>query len=302
MVRVRFLAVLPALVLPAALAAADSQTALKIDHITVAGTHLDAMRKALIAAAGIHTEYGGPHSNHATEMALAGFPDGSYLELMGIQANADPVAVSMHVWSKFLQNDAGPCAFALHVSDIDAEIRQLKSAGIAAGMPESSGRTRPDGTKIAWETVDVGAGRRGSLFPFLIRDVTPRENRAFPSGKPTTDAFRGVAKVVIGVADLDGAIAQYRQAFHLAAPVREKNTALDADLAWFEGTPIVLARGMGGDSWLSRRVREYGDAPCAFVLKAPGGVTGIPSRWFGHAIFWTDEAKLGWRLGVEPGR
>jgi hypothetical protein len=60
---------LPALVLPFALSATD----LKIDHVTVAGEHLDAMRKALTAVAGLPTEYGGPHSNHATEMALVSF-------------------------------------------------------------------------------------------------------------------------------------------------------------------------------------------------------------------------------------
>src|SRR5271165_5820242 len=57
---------------------------LHIDHVTVAGKNVEAMRKAL-ETAGIPTEYGGPHSNHATEMALASFPDGSYLELIAIQ-------------------------------------------------------------------------------------------------------------------------------------------------------------------------------------------------------------------------
>jgi hypothetical protein len=284
-----------------ALGAQDSKNALKIDHATVAGTNLDAMRKALTAAAGVPTEYGGPHSNHATEMALVSFPDGSYLELMGIQAKPDPAAVDAHDWSTFLKNNAGPCAFALRVTDLSAEIRQLKSAGIATGTPETAGRTRPDGSKLAWQTVNVGPGRRGSLFPFLIADMTPRESRAYPSGKPTTDRFAGIANVVVGVHDLEGGVAQYRKAFKLAAPLRQKDAAFGADLAWFEGTPIVLAQGLNG-SWLSRRVEEYGDAPVAFVLAAASGTPGAsskPSKWFGHSVAWTDEAKLGWRLGFE---
>ncbi len=63
---------------------------LKIDHVTLAGTRLEEMREAFSAATGIPTEYGGPHSNHATEMALASFPDGSYIELMGIQRRRRP--------------------------------------------------------------------------------------------------------------------------------------------------------------------------------------------------------------------
>jgi hypothetical protein len=289
---------LSALVLPATLVAAN----LRIDHVTIAGTNLDAMRKALALAASVPTEYGGPHSNHATEMALLSFPDGSYLELMGIQAKADPVAVSMHVWSKFLKQNGGPCAFALRVSDINAEVRQLKAAGISTGVPEASGRTRPDGVKLAWQTLNVGPGSRGSLFPFLISDQTPRENRAYPSGKPTTERFDGVAKVVIGVHDLESAIAEYRKVFQLPAPLRQLDEGFAAELAWFEGTLIVLAQGIDGGSWVSRRVREYGDAPCAFVLKTHGGILGSPSRWFGSLIFWADDAKLGWRLGIEPGR
>ena len=294
----RTFALLPLLVLPVVLAAAE----LKIDHVTVAGTHLDAMRKALTDVAGFPTEYGGPHSNHATEMALVSFPDGSYLELMGIQAKPDPAAVSAHVWSKFLQNDAGPCAFALRVPDLSAEVKELKSAKITVDAPEASGRTRPDGTKLVWQTVNVGPGRRGSLFPFLIADLTPRENRAYPSGKPTTGLFAGIGKVVVGVSDLEGAIAQYRRAFQLAAPLRQKDAKFAADLAWFEGTPIVLARGLSDNSWLSRRVRDFGNAPVAFVLKGASGIKGSASIWFNSPIEWIDDAKLGWRLGVEASR
>ncbi len=294
--KMRSFALLLALMLP--LAAAD----LKVDHATVAGTNLEAMRQALTGAAGFSPEYGGPHSNHATEMALVSFPEGSYLELMGIQAKPrSEAAVAAHVWSKFLTSNAGPCAFALRVTDINAEVRQLKAAGISTGAPEAAGRTRPDGTKLVWQTVNVGPGHRGSLFPFLIADLTPRENRAYPSGKPTTDRFGGIGKVVIGVHDLDDAIAQYRRAFRLPAPLRQKDAKFGAELAWFEGTPVVLARGLADSSWLSRRVREYGDAPVAFVLTAVKGVIGSPSEWFDSSIFWMDEAKLGWRLGVEVG-
>src|SRR5262249_1142638 len=75
----------------ALLCAADSH----IDHVTVAGRDLSHLQSAL-KAVGIASVYGGAHSNHATEMALVSFPDGSYLELMGIQRNADPDAVQRH--------------------------------------------------------------------------------------------------------------------------------------------------------------------------------------------------------------
>jgi hypothetical protein len=271
---------------------------LKIDHVTIAGTRLEEMRKAFTAATGIPTEYGGAHSNHVTEMALASFPDGSYLELMGIQQGADPGAVASHTWHQFLRDNGGPCAFALRVTDVNAEIQRLSKVGIRVGEAEKSGRTRPDGVALAWETADVGSGPRGSFFPFLIRDFTSRENRAYPSGRPTSTSFRGVGLVVIGVRNLELSVAQYRKAFQLPEPKRQRDEAFGAELAWFEGTPVALAAGLTRDSWLSQRIAHYGDSPCAFVLTTAGTMTGQkPSNWFGRPIVWMGDAKLGWHLG-----
>ena len=284
-----------------ALPALGADFPIAIDHVTIAGRNLDALRKAFAAETRIAPEYGGPHSNHATEMAIVSFPDGSYLELMGIQANPDPKAVDEHVWSKALRNNAGPCAFAIRTPDVNAETARLKAAGVPVGPAERSGRTRPDGVRLDWETATVGPGARGSLFPFLIRDFTPREKRVYPAGKPTTDRFSGVAEVVIAVRDLPAAIAQYRRAFGLPEPRTQRDDTFGATLAWFPGTPIVLAQGTLPDSWVTRRVRDYGEAPCAFILAARGGIAGSkPSTWFGNKIFWAREQNLGWRLGMQP--
>jgi Glyoxalase-like domain len=272
---------------------------LKIDHVTLAGSHLEEMRKAFSKATGIPTEYGGQHSNHATEMALASFPDGSYLELMGIQRDADPAAVASHVWSKFLRENGGPCAFALRVTDVNDEIRRLSSTGIRVGATEKSGRTRPDGVALSWETADAGPGPRGSFFPFLIRDFSPRENRVYPSGKPTTTRFGGIGLAVIGVHDLERSIALYRKAFQLPEPKRQRDAAFGADLAWFEGTPVALAAPLAPDSWLAQRIARFGDSPCAFVLTATGRMVGSnPSNWFGRRLFWSDGGSFNWRIGV----
>jgi hypothetical protein len=272
-------------------------TDFKIDHVTLAGTHLEPLRAAFTAATGIPTEYGGPHANHVTEMALASFPDGSYLELMGIQQRADPGAAAAHTWSKFLRNNGGPCAFAVRVPDVPAEIERLQKAGVRVGAAEKSGRTRPDGVTLRWETADVGQGSRGSFFPFLIRDFTLRENRVYPSGKPTSTRFSGIGLVVIGVLSLDEAIAGYCKAFGLPAPKRMRDDRFGAEVAWFEGTPVVLAAALTPGSWLALRIAQYGEAPCAVAFTTHGIVGPKPSNWFGHRIFWAGDANLGWRLG-----
>lgn len=246
---------------------------LHIDHVTVAGRDLHAMQQAL-QAAGIPSEYGGLHSNHATEMALTSFPDGSYLELIAIQPHADPAAVSAHAWSKFLEGDAGPCAWATRVTHIAAEAKPLKN-----------GRKRPDGVQLEWETAQIGPGN-GTFFPFLIHDFTPRNLRAYPSGKPTTSKFTGVIRIYIAVKNLDASIAEYRRVYKLPAPVETDDAAFGAKLAAFQGTPVILAAPLGG-SWLVERLRRFGESPCAFVLGR-----AKPA----NKVTWLDP---GWHLGVQ---
>lgn len=262
-----------------------------IDHVTVAGKDLQAMTESLRKATGIMAEYGGPHSNHATEMALASFPDGSYLELIAIQPKADPAALAAHYWHKFMEADAGPCAWAIRPTHFDAEVERLRRSGVAVTGPNRAGRKRPDGVELDWATAQVGP-TNGGFFPFLIHDFTPRDSRAFPGGKPTSAKFSGIVKVVIGVRDLNDAIARYRHGYELGAPEQRDDSRLDAHLASFPGTPVVLAAPLSQRSWLNDRLEHFGEAPCAFILGAPG-----QSR-FGD-VFWFDSNQLGWHLGFE---
>lgn len=272
---------------------------LHVDHVTVAGRNLGALRRAL-EAAGLADEYGGPHANHATEMALTSFPDGSYLELIAIQAQADPQAVAANQWHACLTGDGGPCGWAVRPADLEAEATRLRSAGITVTPAMKNGRRRPDGVQLDWETAQVGTGN-GNFFPFLIHDFTPRERRAFPGGKPTVSGYTGIVKVVLAVKDLDVAITQYRRAYGLPEPRRQDDPEFGAKLAWFEGTPAVLAAPIGPRSWLLDRLQRFGEIPCAFIL---GGGTGSAaakanSTWFGHKVGWLAPEGLGWHLGVE---
>jgi hypothetical protein len=132
------------LLLPALLGAAQ----LQVDHATVCGADLKHMQAALTAV-GIPSEYGGQHSNHATEMALTSFPDGSYLEQIAVQPKGDAKAIDAHEWSKQMKGNAGPCAWAVRPSDMAAEVKRLQ-ARIHVTEPERAGRNRPDGTRLDW--------------------------------------------------------------------------------------------------------------------------------------------------------
>jgi len=293
------------LLVPIMLPAADLAPDLTIDHVTVAGKDLKAMQ-ATLNALGIPSEYGGPHSNHATEMALTSFPDGSYLELIAIQPNADPAAVAAHYWSKQMQNDAGPSAWALRSKDLAAEVKRLHAVGVVVTSPTRAGRARPDGVALEWETASVGKEPNGTFFLFMIRDFTPREQRAYPGGKPTTQDFSGVARVVIAVRDLNAAVRRYREAYDLPMPVQQEDARFSARLASFLGTPVVLATPLNAQSWLAGRLDKIGEGPCAFVLRQQTSAQNpkkyrltSQATWFGIEISWLNTGKMGWWLGFE---
>jgi hypothetical protein len=223
-------------------------------------------------------------------MAITSFPDGSYLELIALQEHPDKKAVAEHYWSKQMLGNAGPTAWAVRSSDVAAEAARLSKAGIIVSTPSKSGRQRPDGKRLDWETARVGTEPNGTFFPFLIRDFTPRDARAFPNGKPTTTKFAGIRRVVIAVRDLEASVARFRQAYGLPAPEEREDADFGARLAAFPDTPVILAAPRNGTSWLNQRLDQFGEGPCAFVL---GGGRAAKN------IAWFDVEKLGWHLGSE---
>jgi hypothetical protein len=279
------------LLMTACLGAAE----LTVDHVSVAGADLKQMQ-ARLAALGIPSEYGGPHNNHATQMALTSFPDGSYLELIALQEKPDAKAVAAHYWSKQIQGNAGPAAWAVRAENVAGEVERLRAAGVVVSAPVRSGRERPDGTRLEWEAAQVGQEPNGTFFPFLIRDFTPREARAFPKGKPATRNFTGIRYVVIAVRDLQASSTRYRQAYALRAPVELEDVKFGARVALFAGTSVVLAEPLNAPSWIAERIQRFGEGPCAFVL---GKFERSTTKMGWAAITWYDSAKLGWHLGVE---
>ncbi len=269
----------------------------KVDHATIAGSSLKHLRE-MLDSVGLHTEYGGQHSSGLTEMALISFPDGSYLELMAwVDASVPHPGQS---WAKFMDQQGGPCAWAVSVPDIGQETKRLAAAGIHTSGPVESGRMLIDGFRLKWEMAGVGPGDRGSLFPFLIHDLTPRERRVNPNGKPTTDEYAGVARVVIAVKNLATVIGQYRHAYPLPQPREQADGHLGARLAWFPGTPIILAAPLNARTWLARRIVRFGEAPCAFLLRDTGHPRSGNTIWFDAGVTWFDPEKLeGIQLGME---
>ncbi|OYR57168.1 VOC family protein [Halorubrum halodurans] len=242
---------------------------LRIDHVTVAGRDLDRLVDAF-AAAGFPVEYGGRHSNGVTHMAIVGFRDGSYLELISTRR---PDADSPW-WDGPIHGNGGPCAWAVDVADVEAASADLRDRGVHVDGPSGYQRTREDGALVEWDLTYLGDGDPGATLPFLISDRTPRERRVRPTGDLDSSPIVGVDTVVLGVADLDAAVGTFETAFDADAPTLGESADLEADVATYPDLPIALAEPRG-EGWLADRLAEFGPRPAAYLLGHEGDGPGF---------------------------
>jgi hypothetical protein len=276
-----------------------AQTVLELDHVSVCGSNLDALRQAFTEV-GLTPDFGGPHANGVTQMAFIGFDDQSYLELIapvkaGVTEGSD--------WGKLMAGDAGSCAWAVGTNVLLQEVDRLKKAGVPVTAPQSGSRKRPDGMSVEWTTADVGSGTPGSLLPFIIEDQTPRTWRVQISESVKGAPVFGVEDVVLGVSNLDATIALFRKAYGWSEPLVENQKDF-GKLAYFPGEPVILAAPSGG--WAADRISKYGEGPVAYLLGARDFAAASKKYklsggkpWFAQKVGWFDANKLkGVRLGV----
>jgi hypothetical protein len=278
---------------------------MKFDHITVCGSDLEKMRREF-SSVGIPTQYGGQHANGLTHMALAGFDDGSYLELIAplenVGLNAAKATGMMAGWVPLMTGNAGAGAWAVRAEGIQATCEKLRSRGIAVRGPERGGRARPDGARLEWETAVVGPGPAGSVLPFMIEDLTDRSLRVRTS--PFALMVSGVGAVVIGVRDLNATASLFQQAYGWQPPSVEEHAGFGAKLAGFatakpEGpggnaeANVILAAPSGPASWLVKRIEEFGECPLAFLLRQNIATQKKDASqhvrneiWFGRRVIW----------------
>ena len=278
----------------------NKSATLELDHVSICGSNLDTLRQAFTDV-GLTPDLGGPHGNGITQMALIGFDDATYIELV---APVKPGVTAGSEWAKFMSDDAVTCAWAVGTNVLLQEADRLKKAGIPVKAPERGSRKRPDGMSIEWMTADVGNETTGSTLPFIIEDQTPRAWRVQTSASTQGAPVSGVENVVLGVNNLDAAIALFRKAYGWAEPLTETQKDFGR-LAYFPGTPVILAAPSGG-GWLAERLSKYGETPVAYLLSTRDFAAAAKKyklsstkTWFGQKVAWFDAGKLkGVRLGV----
>jgi hypothetical protein len=286
------------LITQAAMSQESKSVVLEIDYVSVCGSNLDSLRQDFVEV-GLPSDVGGPHGNGVTQMAVIGFDDASYIELIApIKAGASEGSE----WAKYMSGDAATCAWAVGTNVLLQEVDRLKKAGVAVTTPARGNRKRPDGMSVEWMTANVGSGTPGSTMPFIIEDQTPRAWRVQTTEGLKGSPIYGVESVVIGVSNLDASVSQFRKAYGWAEPIIEAQKEF-GKLAYFPGQPVILASGGG---WVSEHINKFGESPVAYLL-GTRDFAGATKKyrlsggklWFGQKVGWFDAGKLkGVRLGV----
>ena len=240
-----------------------------IDHIVIAA---HALERAIETWRGLgFTVIEGGRHPYGSYNALIGFADGSYIELLGFYEDSPD-----HPWWDLLQERGGGWIdFCMATDDIRADHAALRAQGVECGDLTDGGRTRPDGYAVKWINCKVEGAWQG-LIPFIIEDVTPREERL---PRETTHA-----NGVIGIASLSFAThdaARYAGVMSAAAgvasePVRDDELRAAGLRLAIGGPALEYLAPVGGEGPLAAHLAGKGLSPYRVRFKTTGaaGVWG----------------------------
>jgi hypothetical protein len=164
-----------------------------IDHIVIVVNDLEQAAKDY-EQLGFTVVPGGKHpvGSHNVLISLA---DGSYIEIIAFYREALD-----HRWWDPLQKGERLVDFCMQTDDLKGDTLKLRSAGVAINDPVPWSRTRPDGYELKW-LLSLAQGSHRGVAPFLIQDVTPREER-IPQTFDHKNRVTGIETVTVAVGEL----------------------------------------------------------------------------------------------------
>lgn len=262
---------------------------LGIDHLVIISADLD-RAIADAAQAGFTVIAGGTHKDGNTHNALIAFKDGSYIELI---APTNGIDGKTHRWFPRLAKGGGLVDLCLASDDLEADTARIHEHGRHYTGPEENGRHRPDGVELRWKgSMPPGAvGEHG--WPFLIEDVTPRENRVSTDPDETNheNGAIGIAGVTILTHNLTTAAKDFsaitgRDAAPMTSPIDDSPLAsfINFDHSW-----LMLTHPTAGAA--VQHLERFGPGPYAATLRTydgpitPGTGRAIPAELLSGAHF-----------------
>ena len=237
-----------------------------IDHIVIAVPNL---RTAIsdYESLGFTVVRGGRHSQFNTHNALIAFADGCYFELI---ASLDPPSAATHWWFDALRRGGGLTDFCALSHDLEDDLGAFRRAGVTMSSPFVMDRERPDGYRLSWK-LSVNKGETRGLVPFLICDISPRDERV-PRECTHRNGATGVKSLAIVVAQISSTQAIYEGALRQSGQSVRRDDLQAEGLCFRLGTQEVqLIKPRDPFGTAAERLRTRGPSPVAVELQGGAG-------------------------------
>src|ERR1051325_5063435 len=223
---------------------------LGVDHIVIAVRELDRAIEDY-KHLGFTVVPGGRHPV-GTYNGLIAFADGSYIELISFYRDNPE-----HRWGEALKKGEGLIDFCMQTDDLLSDTEKFRRAGVHMDDPVPWSRTRPDGYELKWR-LSLATGRHRGVAPFLIEDVTPRDERV-PRNVEQANGARGIAAVLVAVDDLQ-VVASWYQAVLGGEGTEVERKEIDAKGFTFSigALRLELLAAANESSTIAARLRERG--------------------------------------------
>jgi hypothetical protein len=138
----------------------------RIDHVILGINDLQRGIEELERLTGVRAVFGGAHPGRGTQNALISLGGAQYLEILA----PNPEDQKSTQWIGGLKDltALAPVGWAARSDDLPALQQSLRNQGIQTGEVRPGERKRPDGTRLAWKTLDI-APPSSDLLPFFIQ-------------------------------------------------------------------------------------------------------------------------------------
>jgi catechol 2,3-dioxygenase-like lactoylglutathione lyase family enzyme len=214
--------------------------------------------------------------------ALVSFSDGSYIELIAFYREAVE-----HRWWHPLQKGERLVDFCLQTDDLEGDTEKLRAAGVTINPPVPWSRTRPDGYELKW-LLSLAIGNHRGVAPFLIQDLTPREER-IPRQFEHSNGATGIGPVTIAVSDLSTIGDWYKSLLEVEGE-RFEHGALGGEGIRFKIGPHILqfVTPVSPQTPLVDWLRTFGPSPYSAALRSrqPHSVVLDPKLTHGANLFF----------------
>ena len=231
-----------------------------IDHLVIVVNDLDQAANDY-RRLGFTVVPGGKHPA-GSHNALIAFTDGSYLEIISFYREATD-----HRWWNPLKQGERLVDYCMQTDDLAGDTRRLRECGVAINDPVPWSRIRPDGYELEW-MLSLATGSHRGFAPFLIQDVTAREER-IPRQSEHENGAVGIGTLTLAVEDLSK-IDHWYQTILGIPPQPVADDALEAQgLCFTVGLHrLECMMPVTAQSPLVDWLRVYGPSPYAATLRA----------------------------------